>query len=327
MRLSTSIFAALLLLWGTAWAQQPETCPMHEQHTAQMGSPQAGAPKQDQHAGMSHPDHGMGFSPTAITRHFLIADDGGAMVVEANDPADTATRDAVRSHLASMAKALAACDFSGPSFLHDRTDPGAATVRQFASQIKFTYLDTERGGEVRMSTDSSEVRAAIHQFIEPHIQAHHTQDAVPQSPVKTVTADQARGLLKGEGMGMAKAAELNHYPGPRHVLQLASDLHLTPEQISATQELFDSMHQNAVDLGQEILAREKDLDTLFASGRASPKEVSALVNQIAALQGSLRATHLLTHLKQRELLRPEQVAAYDKLRHGSEAPGEYSHQD
>lgn len=209
MRLSTSIFAAVLLLWGTAWAQQPETCPMHQQHTGQIGGPQAGAPKQDQPAGM---------------------------------------------------------------------------------------------------------------------QIHHTQDAVPQSPVKTLTADQAQALLKGEGMGMAKAAELNHYPGPRHVLQLASDLHLTPEQTSATQELFDSMHQNAVDLGEEILAREKDLDTLFASGRASPKEVSSLVSQIAVLEGRLRATHLLAHLKQRELLRPEQVAAYDKLRHGSEAPGEYSHQ-
>jgi Spy/CpxP family protein refolding chaperone len=151
-------------------------------------------------------------------------------------------------------------------------------------------------------------------------------DAVQHSPVKTVTAEQAQALLNGEGMGMAKAAELNHYPGPRHVLQLASDLHLTPEQTAATQKLFDSMHENAVDLGEEILAREKDLDALFANERPSPAEVSALVSQIAVLEGRLRATHLLAHLKEREQLRPEQVAAYDQLRRGADGSGEHARQ-
>jgi hypothetical protein len=31
-------------------------------------------------------------------------------------------------------------------------------------------------------------------------------------------------------MGMAKAAELNGYPGPAHVLSLATQLGLTPDQ-------------------------------------------------------------------------------------------------
>jgi Spy/CpxP family protein refolding chaperone len=326
MRSNLAILAALLLLSGAAWSQQAEPCPMHEHHMGQMGSPQAGAHAEGQHAGMSHPgDQAMGFSPTAITRHFLIIDDGGSMVIEANDPADAATRDAVRAHLATMAKALAAGDFSAPSFVNQPTAPGAATVQQLASQIRFTYMDTERGGQVHVSTDSSEARAAIHQLIEFQIQQHHTQDAVPQSPVKTVSADEAQGLLKGEGMGMAKAAELNHYPGPRHVLQLATDLHLTPGQTAATQALFDSMHQTAVSLGEEILAREKTLDELFAGGQPSAEEVSAQVSQIAVLEGRLRAAHLLTHLKQRQLLQPEQVAAYDKLRHGPGAGGEHSH--
>jgi hypothetical protein len=38
-------------------------------------------------------------------------------------------------------------------------------------------------------------------------------------------------LLKGEGMGMAKAAELNGYPGPTHVLTLAKELALTESQL------------------------------------------------------------------------------------------------
>jgi hypothetical protein len=42
--------------------------------------------------------------------------------------------------------------------------------------------------------------------------------------------DDIAALLKGEGMGMAKAAELNDYPGPAHVLTLALELKLTENQ-------------------------------------------------------------------------------------------------
>src|SRR5947208_295022 len=40
--------------------------------------------------------------------------------------------------------------------------------------------------------------------------------------IKSLSAEDVAALLKGEGMGMAKAAELNGYPGPVHVLTLAS---------------------------------------------------------------------------------------------------------
>jgi hypothetical protein len=45
--------------------------------------------------------------------------------------------------------------------------------------------------------------------------------------VKALSDDEIAALRKGEGMGMAKAAELNGYPGPAHVLQLAGPLGLT----------------------------------------------------------------------------------------------------
>ena len=38
--------------------------------------------------------------------------------------------------------------------------------------------------------------------------------------IKSLSDDEIAALRKGEGMGMAKAAELNGYPGPAHVLQL-----------------------------------------------------------------------------------------------------------
>jgi hypothetical protein len=42
-----------------------------------------------------------------------------------------------------------------------------------------------------------------------------------ERPIKALAPEEVAGLLGGEGMGYALAAELNHYPGPRHVLDLA----------------------------------------------------------------------------------------------------------
>jgi hypothetical protein len=55
--------------------------------------------------------------------------------------------------------------------------------------------------------------------------------------IKALSDDEVTALSKGEGMGMAKAAELNGYPGPVHVLALAAQLGLT-EASNATRKRF-----------------------------------------------------------------------------------------
>jgi len=42
--------------------------------------------------------------------------------------------------------------------------------------------------------------------------------------VKALSEQQVADLNEGRGMGMALAAELNGYPGPSHVLELADSL-------------------------------------------------------------------------------------------------------
>ena len=49
-------------------------------------------------------------------------------------------------------------------------------------------------------------------------------------------------------MRLAKAAELNGYPGPAHVLELAAQLDLTPEQKIKTEVLFKKMQARAIPL-------------------------------------------------------------------------------
>jgi hypothetical protein len=59
--------------------------------------------------------------------------------------------------------------------------------------------------------------------------------------VKALSDEDIAALRNGEGMGMAKAAELNGYPGPTHVLGLATQLGLTPDQLQRVTAIFERM--------------------------------------------------------------------------------------
>lgn len=39
-------------------------------------------------------------------------------------------------------------------------------------------------------------------------------------PIKALSAEEIERYRNGEGMGLAMAAELNHFPGPKHVFEL-----------------------------------------------------------------------------------------------------------
>ncbi len=142
--------------------------------------------------------------------------------------------------------------------------------------------------------------------------------------IKALSAQDVEGYLSGQGMGLAKAAELNHYPGPKHVLALADELGLTNAQRARTERIFEKMHAEAVRLGKQILEKEGRLDALFADREADPGGTRRRVREIGALQGDLRFVHLEAHLKMTDLLTEEQVQRYDQLRgyNASAPPGQ-----
>jgi Spy/CpxP family protein refolding chaperone len=135
-----------------------------------------------------------------------------------------------------------------------------------------------------------------------------------QRAIKALSEEEIRDLLEARGMGLAKAAELNSYPGPLHVLQLAAELGLSDAQRKATDSLYASMRQRALSIGRQIIEAERALDRAFAHGAIEPATLRSQVGAIATLQGELRAVHLEAHLAQHALLTPEQVAQYDVLR-------------
>lgn len=143
--------------------------------------------------------------------------------------------------------------------------------------------------------------------------------------IKTLSDEDITALRKGEGAGMAKAAELNGYPGPAHVLMLAPQLGLTDDQVQKVQAIYDRMNASAKSLGAEMIAREQNLDQLFATGHVTPDRLTAETEAIGELQGHLRSVHLTAHLEMRALLTPEQIANYQQLRGYGDAPQRPQH--
>jgi hypothetical protein len=144
-----------------------------------------------------------------------------------------------------------------------------------------------------------------------------------QRAIKALSADEQRGWLEGQGMGLARAAELNSHPGPMHALELAEALALSDRQRRDLQALMSRHKAEARALGAEVVRLEAELDRLFAERRATADNVSQASAAIGAAQARVRASHLSTHVATAALLTPEQIRRYDELRGytgGSAAP-------
>jgi Spy/CpxP family protein refolding chaperone len=132
--------------------------------------------------------------------------------------------------------------------------------------------------------------------------------------IKALSAQDVEGLLAGRGMGYAKAAELNGYPGPMHVLELAEALHLTSEQTAATRAIEATMRSEAKSLGVALVEAEKRLDALFASKRIDERLLDTSLREIGSIQTRLRQSHLRAHLAQARVLDAAQTERYFALR-------------
>jgi Spy/CpxP family protein refolding chaperone len=113
---------------------------------------------------------------------------------------------------------------------------------------------------------------------------------------------------------MAKLAELNGYPGPRHVLDLANELELTNKQKANITTIYDNMKKKAAVLGQEIISIEKIANEGFINKTITDYQLKQLIFKSSQNYGQLRYTHLITHLKILDILTPEQVNLYNNLR-------------
>jgi hypothetical protein len=132
--------------------------------------------------------------------------------------------------------------------------------------------------------------------------------------IKALSTEQIADLKAGRGMSLALAAELNGYPGPRHVLELAEQLGLTDQQRADVQRLFDDMTTQVIPLGEKLIAQEAELDRLFAARVVTPSSLGNATAAIGATQAELRNAHLKYHLLTSGLLTAAQMQRYSQLR-------------
>jgi len=144
--------------------------------------------------------------------------------------------------------------------------------------------------------------------------------------IRGLSEQEVSDLRQGRGMGRARAAELNGYPGPRHVLDAAQagQLALTAAQARTAQQLFDGMAREAQRLGDHILREEQSLEGEFRAGRINEVDLHARTTRIAALEGELRAVHLRAHIEMRAALSASEIQQYNTLR-GYGSPAEQQH--
>lgn len=132
--------------------------------------------------------------------------------------------------------------------------------------------------------------------------------------IAALSEEEVAALRSGAGMAMALPAEMNGYPGPAHVLELADRLGLTPDQRRAAERLRADMAARAVPLGAEVIAAEEALDRLFRSSAATPEAVAEASLRVGRLRGELRAVHLAAHIGMRDALNEDQRRSYARLR-------------
>ena len=135
-----------------------------------------------------------------------------------------------------------------------------------------------------------------------------------KSEIPSLSPKELADLSAGAGMGLARAAELNHYPGPKHVLQLADSLGLSSEQREQVSAIQEAMHTRAVELGASIIEAERSFGLRFRHGHIDSAAVREATADIGRLQAELRYVHLAAHLTTRAVLDAPQVQAYDRLR-------------
>jgi Spy/CpxP family protein refolding chaperone len=132
--------------------------------------------------------------------------------------------------------------------------------------------------------------------------------------IKAYSDQEIADLQNGRGIGLALPAELNGYPGPSHVLELAEKLRLSDDQKKQMENLYGAMRTETVALGLQLIDQERELDQLFRLRAVTLASLQHATAAIGQTQAALRNAHLKYHLSTIDVLTPEQIEAYDVLR-------------
>jgi len=161
---SLVVILMITLTAGLVYAQQPQS------------SDQQKSKHESMQAMNERGDKVMGFDHLKTTHHFLLKPDGGVIKIEANDASDQESRDQIRKHLRHISKMFSEGNFSAPMLIHSKNPPGTEVMKQLKDNIKYEFVENERGAQIRISTSDANALKAIYDFFRFQIKEHMTGD-------------------------------------------------------------------------------------------------------------------------------------------------------
>ena len=320
MRTTITILCAALLATGPAWAHGDASHgnAAHGTHTAakqQQAWGIAGEARQVQRTITLTMSDNMRFSPDRIEVKQgetvrLRVRNAGKLLHELV----IGTRETLAAHAEAMLK-HPDMDHDEAHMVHVAPGKTGEIIWTFnrAGEFEFACLiaghfQAGMKGTIRVVSSSSSQDASVPEH------RHATYAGQQQRDIKSLSAQDLQAYAQGQGHGFAKAAELNGYPGPLHVLELATELGLEEQQRRQSEALMARHRTEAQRLGQELIEAERALDQAFASRSIDADALQRLTQDAGMKHARLRAEHLRTHLAQTALMTPQQIARYNSLR-------------
>lgn len=129
----------------------------------------ADTPQQQVHD-KSH--HVMPFDMSRTLHVFKMTVEGGIQKVEVRDPADAGQITLIRAHLAHEALEFSKGNFGDPAHLHGTGMPGLNELAAAPRDLKVTYSDTPKGGQIDFKGDNIGIVTAIHRWFGAQLSEH-----------------------------------------------------------------------------------------------------------------------------------------------------------
>ncbi|HTK49860.1 MAG TPA: hypothetical protein VL328_17900 [Gemmatimonadaceae bacterium] len=107
----------------------------------------------------------MGVDQYTSAHVFESLPDGGRIVLERPDAADTAGVRTIREHMRTIAEAFRKGNFEAPGLVHGQVVPGTRVMAARAGHLSYAATDRPRGAEVRITTTDPAALAAVHEFL------------------------------------------------------------------------------------------------------------------------------------------------------------------
>jgi hypothetical protein len=91
--------------------------------------------------------------------------DGGRIVLDRDDPSDTAAIGTIRGHMKDIEASFQRGNFAAPGLVHAREVPGTRVMVEKRAAISYQSSNRPRGAELRIRTSDSVALAAVHRFL------------------------------------------------------------------------------------------------------------------------------------------------------------------